>query len=86
MISGPDSHEITCAPDDLHTVRAIVEEKLGPPEEASLVWKPNSTVEIEEEVIEKLFKLFAALDESDDVQSVSANYEADDTVAAPLMD
>jgi len=59
---------------------------LGPPEEAALVWKPNSTVEIEEGVIEKLFKLFAALDESDDVQSVSANYLADDSVLARLMD
>ncbi len=86
VISGPDSHEITCAPDELHTVRATVEEKLGPPEEAALVWKPNSTVEIEEGVIEKLFKLFAALDESDDVQSVSANYLADDSVLARLMD
>ena len=59
---------------------------MGPPEEASLVWKPNSTVEIEEALLEKLFKLFAALDESDDVQSVSANYDVDDTVAARLMD
>jgi len=82
--SGEESHEIICAPEDLHSVRDVLEEKFGAPEEAALTWKPQSTVPVEEDKVEQLFKLFEALDESDDVQNVSANYEVDDAILARL--
>ncbi len=75
-----DSHEITCAPEDFSAVRDNLVERFGPPREAQLAWKPLSTVEIEDLDAEKLLKLLDALDDSDDVQQVSANFEIADAV------
>ena len=82
--SSGETHEISCAPDDLAAVRDAMEASLGPPREAQLAWKPLSTVEIEEGDAETLLKLLGALDESDDVQQVSANFEITDDVMARL--
>jgi YebC/PmpR family DNA-binding regulatory protein len=75
-----DGHEITCTPDDFSAVRDNLVERLGPPREAQLAWKPLSTVEIEHLDAENLLKLLDALDDSDDVQQVSANFEIADAV------
>ena len=67
-------------PDDLAAVRESLEERLGPPREAQLAWKPLSTVQIEEGDADTLLRLLGALDDSDDVQQVSANFEISDDV------
>ena len=82
--SSDAGHEITCAPDDLHTVREALETAFGAPEEAALGWKPQNTVPVGEDKVQQLFKLLEALDDSDDVQTVSANYDVDDDVMATL--
>jgi len=82
--SSDETHEITCAPDDLAAVRETLEARLGAPREAQLAWKPLSTVQIEEVDADTLLKLLGALDESDDVQQVSANFEISDDVMARL--
>jgi len=78
--SGAGGHEITCAPEDLAQVREALAERFGAAEDASLTWKPQTTVPVEADAAETLLKLIEALDESDDVQSVSANFEIDDAV------
>ncbi len=82
--SSGETHEIICAPDDLSAVREALEEHLGPSREAQLSWKPQSTVQIEEADADTLLKLLGALDDSDDVQQVSANFEITDDVLARL--
>lgn len=82
--SSEDGHEILCAPDDLNTVREALEATLGPPEEARLGWRPQTTVPVTFEQAETLFKLLDALDEVDDVQRVVANFDVDDDVLARL--
>ncbi len=77
-------HEITCAPDNLHEVRAVLEEKFGVAEEAALTWKPQNTVPVGEDKVQQLFKLLEALEDNDDVQTVSANFDVDDAVMATL--
>lgn len=84
--SSADGHEIICSPEDLHTVRDGLEQTFGAPDEAALVWKPQNTIPVGEDKVEQLFKLIEALDESDDVQSVSANYDVDDDVMAKLAE
>ncbi|HEX7008048.1 MAG TPA: YebC/PmpR family DNA-binding transcriptional regulator [Alphaproteobacteria bacterium] len=78
VVSGPDGHTITCAPEDLYAVRETLEARFGPPTEAQLTWKPQSTVPVSGEAAAALFKLLEALEEDDDVQSVSANFEIAD--------
>jgi YebC/PmpR family DNA-binding regulatory protein len=82
--SGEQGHEITCAPDDFAAVRTALEERFGAPEDAMLSWRPQSTVPVEADAAETLLKLVEALDENDDVQSVSANFEIDDDVMTKL--
>jgi len=82
--STGETHEITCEPDDLAAVRDTLEARLGPPREAQLTWKPLSTVQIEESDADTLLRLLGALDDSDDVQQVSANFEISDDVMARL--
>jgi len=79
-----DGHEITCAPDDLMKVRDALAERFGDPREASLTWKPQTTVSVEDETAASLIKLLDVLDDNDDVQRVSANFEVDDAVLARL--
>jgi transcriptional/translational regulatory protein YebC/TACO1 len=82
--SSEDGHDITCAPDDLNTVREALEEALGEPEEARLGWRPQVTVPVDEDQASTLLKLLDVLDDNDDVQRVVANFEADDDVLERL--
>ncbi|MCS6878618.1 MAG: YebC/PmpR family DNA-binding transcriptional regulator [Geminicoccaceae bacterium] len=73
--SDERGHEITCAPEDLASVREHLERRFGPPDQAYLGWRPLVTVPVDDERAESLFKLLEALDENDDVQRVTANFE-----------
>ncbi len=77
-------HEITCAPERLNDVREALEARLGPPESARIIWKPQNTIQLDEAQAASLFKLLELLDESDDVQSVSANFEVSDDIMKKL--
>jgi YebC/PmpR family DNA-binding regulatory protein len=82
--SSEDGHDVVCAPDDLASVRDALEERLGPPEAARLGWRPQSMVPVSPDHAETLFKLLESLDDLDDVQNVTANFEVDDEVLERL--
>ena len=84
VTSGKSGHEITCAPDALHAILEQLETKFGAPSEASLTWRPQTTVSVDEESAPTLLKLLDALDENDDVQTVSANFEIADEIIEKL--
>ncbi|HZH27959.1 MAG TPA: YebC/PmpR family DNA-binding transcriptional regulator [Azospirillaceae bacterium] len=73
--SGPDGHEITTTVEDFAAVRDALEAKFGAPSEAKLTWKPLNTVAPDADAAQTLLKLLDALDDDDDVQNVSANFE-----------
>src|SRR5262249_23853908 len=82
--SDADAHEATSAPEDFARLRDQLEAKFGAPQEARLQWRPLSTVPVDAEAAESLLKLVEALEDSDDVQTVSANFEVADDVLARL--
>lgn len=82
--STEEAHEISCQPEDLHTVAGALEGDLGEPQSVQLIWRPQTTVALEENHASTLLKLLDALDDNDDVQSVSANYEIADDVMERL--
>ena len=84
VVSDGDMHEIVCEADDLNSVRETLEERFGNPESANLVWKPQNTVEVDEGKAQTLFKLLEALDDNDDVQTVSSNFDVSDEIMAKL--
>ena len=73
--SGADGHDIVCAPDSLHAVQKALEAVLGEAETAKLEWKPTMTVEVSGEKAEALVEFLEVLEDNDDVQRVTANYE-----------
>jgi YebC/PmpR family DNA-binding regulatory protein len=82
--SDSEGHEIVCAPDDFFAVRDAMEARFGPPAEAKLDWRPTTTVALDEDRAESVLKLVDALEESDDVQNVYANFDLPDAVVARL--
>lgn len=82
--SGSDGHEIACDPDDFHAVRDGLEARFGPADSAGLTWRPQNTVKLDDAGAETLIKLLEMLEDSDDVQAVSSNFEVDDDVLERL--
>jgi transcriptional/translational regulatory protein YebC/TACO1 len=82
--SGEDGHVIWCAVEDLNEVSTALEAALGEAESTKLVWKPQTTTELDLEAAQSLVKLIDALEDDDDVQSVTANFEISDEVMAQL--
>ncbi|SFP16501.1 YebC/PmpR family DNA-binding transcriptional regulator [Tranquillimonas alkanivorans] len=82
--SSDEGHVIWCADTDLNEVSSALEEQLGESESTKLVWRPQTTTELELEDMQKLMKLIEALEDDDDVQNVTANFEVSDEVMAAL--
>ena len=82
--SGDDGHEVICETTDFNDVREALEEKFGTPEEAGLVWRPQNTISLDADSAQTMIKLIDALEDSDDVQSVSSNFEVADDVLERL--
>lgn len=84
--SSASGHQISCDPDDFGQVVEALEAKFGAPESAALTWQPQTTVDVNADAAQTLIKLIDALEDGDDVQNVSANFEMSDEVMAQLAD
>ncbi len=84
--SDDEGHVILCDAGELNEVTIALEEALGESESAKLIWKPNVTTEVGAEAGATLMKLIEALEDDDDVQTVTANFEMSDEVMAELAD
>jgi len=82
--SSEDGHVIWCADTDLNDVSTRLEAALGEAESTRLVWRPQTTTELDLEAAQALMRLIEALEDDDDVQSVTANFEVSDDVMARL--
>jgi YebC/PmpR family DNA-binding regulatory protein len=82
--SDAEGHEATSAPEDFARLRDQLEAKFGPPQEAKLIWRPLAATPVDAETAETLLKLVDVLEDNDDVQTVSANFEVADDVLARL--
>ena len=82
--SSEEGHVIWCADTDLNEVATALETALGESESTKLVWKPGTTTELDLDGMQTLMKLVEALEDDDDVQRVTTNFEASDEVMAQL--
>lgn len=83
--SSEEGHEIHCEVNDFATVRDALEAKYGEPERQGLIWKPNLSTEVDESQAESVLKLIDALEDNDDVQKVTANFDVSDEIMEKLM-
>ena len=65
-------------------MRDALEARFGPPESAKLDWRPATSVTLDDERAQPVLKLIDALEDDDDVQNVTGNFEISDEVAAKL--
>jgi YebC/PmpR family DNA-binding regulatory protein len=84
VVSEGEGHEITTGVEDFFAVRDALEARFGPPETARIEWRPGTLVTLDEEKAASVLKLLDALEESDDVQNVYANFDIPETVMRKL--
>ena len=84
VVSNAETHEIYAGQDHFGSVAKALEGKFGEPRKASMVWRPQNTVAVDDEQGEKVLKLIDNLNDHDDVQNVYANFEISDTLMARL--
>ena len=82
--SDDEGHWIYCAVESLNEVSEALEATLGESTESKLIWKPQTTTEVDLETAQKLMKLIDTLEEDDDVQNVTHNFDVPEEVAAQL--
>ena len=85
VISNEDGHEIVTTLEGFAEVNKALEAKFGEARKAKLIWKPQNTVAVDDEVGEKILKLINALEDNDDVQNVYANFEISDALVAKMQ-
>jgi YebC/PmpR family DNA-binding regulatory protein len=75
------SFRVTCAPESLSAVRQAIEDAGIEVDSAELTMVPKTTVELDDEnAAKKTLRLIDALEESDDVQEVYANFDIPEQV------
>jgi YebC/PmpR family DNA-binding regulatory protein len=84
VVSSENGHEVYASQDGFHEVAKALEAKFGEPRKATLVWKPQNTVAVDDEKGEKLLNLIETLNDHDDVQNVYANFEVSDALVAKM--
>ena len=82
--SSDEGHVVWCADTDLNEVSSALETALGESESTKLVWRPTTTTELDLEGMQKLMRLIEVLEDDDDVQRVTANFEVSDDVMEQL--
>ena len=80
MTVQEDNLEIITSPEDFEAVREAVEASGATILEAELTMLPQSTVKSEGKEAARMLRLMEALEDSDDVQKVYANFDIDDDI------
>ena len=83
-VSTAEAHEFLTSIENFAGVRDALEARLGAPQSAGIIWRPQSMVAVPDEAGETLIKLIEVLDDHDDVQNVYGNYELSDALMAKL--
>ncbi len=85
VVSGEEEHEVITSIETMRDAQKALEAKFGEPRRAAIVWRPHNSIAVDDEAGEKILKLVGALDENDDVQTVTANFEISEALMAKLQ-
>ena len=75
---------IYCMPDLLNSLNEKIINKYGETQSSQLTWKSDINIEVEKDNAEKLFRLLDSLEENEDVQNVSSNFEVSNEILTAL--
>lgn len=76
--------EVVCAPEAFQEVLTAIEAAKIPTESAEVVRVPTNTIDLDADAARSVLKLMEILEDHDDVQSVTANFNIPEAVMAEL--
>ena len=79
-----DEYIIYCDQKILHQLNQKIIEKFGQTNFTGLIWKSENEITVSKDKADTLFKLLNILEENEDVQAVSSNFDVSDEVLASL--
>jgi YebC/PmpR family DNA-binding regulatory protein len=79
-----DNYEVTCDPGVYETVTKVFEQAAIKPDVSEVTLIPKDTVDLDAPAARKVLKLMERLDDHDDVQSVTSNFNIPDEVMAEI--
>jgi transcriptional/translational regulatory protein YebC/TACO1 len=79
-----ESFEVISEPTDLIAVRSALQQAGIEYDSAEAAFLPTVEVELDEEQAKRVFRLIEAVEDSDDVQDVYANYSVPDDIMEKL--
>ena len=82
MVSESGLYQVLTAPDDFHAVLEGLRKAGIEPLSAEVTMVPQNTIKLEGPAANQMLKLYDALDDHEDVQNVSSNFEVDDDLLA----
>ena len=78
VIDTEEYYEFITTQENFYNLRNSLETKISDDISAELIWKPKNLIKVDNETAEKVLKIFETLEESDDVQTVSSNFDISD--------
>ena len=82
--TNQEEYIIFCEQSILHILNEKIISKFGQTSSAELIWKSENTIDVEKDTAEKLFRLLNTLEDNEDVQGVSSNFEVSEEILASL--
>ena len=79
-----DEYNIYCDQKTLHQLNQKIIEKFGQTNFTGLIWKSENEITVSKDKADTLFKLLNILEENEDVQAVSSNFDVSDEILASL--
>lgn len=80
-----DTYEVTCPVESFQEVRDTLEAAKIPTEVSELARIPATTIDLDADSGRRILKLLEALEDQDDVQSVTANYNIPDEIMEEVL-
>ena len=77
-------YTIYCEQSELHHLNEKINNKFGPTSSVQLTWKSENNIDLQKDSADKLFKLINTLEDNEDVQNISSNFEVSDSVLETL--
>ena len=82
--TNEEEYVVYCEPTILHHLNEKIIAEFGQTISSELIWKSENAIKVEKDSAEKLFKLLNSLEDNEDVQGVSSNFEVSDEILASL--
>ena len=79
-----DEYLIYCDSNDLNSLNEKIISKFGQTRSSSLIWRSKNSVSVDRDSADKLFKLLNSLEDNEDVQNVSSNFEVSEEILQTL--